>query len=198
MFTWDESIRKYRDDDGNIIEETQLRKWINDMVSALALLLIARAEILRNNFTVENFQMWNQTTRADINSLHYAVSMIAFGGASQMDSDRWSLAEFAILTQLQYFDSFARDVLAGQYEMNGHFPIRTSLYALAGYATFINAVTIRETFANRTEERRITTSGAPCKDCKAERNKGWVKIGTLKAIGDTECLVRCRCFKEYR
>lgn len=198
MFTWDESIRKYRDDEGNIIEETQLRKWIDEMLKALAFLLIARAETLRKDFTVENFQMWNQTTRKDINALHYAMTIIAFGGSSEMDSERWNIAEAVILTQISYFDAFARDVLAGSVPMNGRFPVRTSLYAFAGYSTFIQAETIRETFAGRTEERRFTTSGAPCDDCKAERKKGWQPIGTLRAIGDSECLVRCRCFKKYR
>lgn len=66
MFTWDESIRKYRDDEGNIIEETELRKWIDEMLKALAFLLIARAETLRKDFTIDNFQIWNQTTRKDL------------------------------------------------------------------------------------------------------------------------------------
>lgn len=37
----------------------------------------------------------------------------------------------------------------------------------------------------------------PCKTCKTESNKGWVPVGTLNEIGDSECLNNCDCYFEW-
>lgn len=197
-FTWDQTLRKYRDKSGTIVPAARVRKWIDAMTAALGLLFIVRANRLKDNFTQENFQVWNNFTRVEVTALHYAMAMLAYGGRAEMDDDKWTTAETIIAVQIGYFDKFAMQVATGTVEMNGHFPVRTSLYALAGHATYVNVENKREQAAGMDEEMRTTTSGNPCQDCSEAQARGWVPIGTLPEIGDSVCLVRCRCFFSFR
>jgi hypothetical protein len=197
-FYWDSEKKIYRDSEGNPIEESQIREWIDRMTQALALLFISRAEALKAVFNLETYQAWNVGNRISLNALHYAVTMIAFGGRSEMNDEEWQIAESVIGFQISKYDEFANGVFAGTIPMDGHFPVRTSLYALAGYSTYINGTAIRAGSQGFTEEKRIPTSGNPCVDCKTERAKGWQPLGTLRLIGDSVCLMRCRCFKMFR
>lgn len=194
-FTWDESIGKYRDAEGNVVPASKVRDWVDSLTEALALIFIGRAETLRESFTIENFQSWNDQTRVDLVALHYAVMMIAFGGQPSMDQDRWALAEAIIATQVGYFDSFGRDVISGTVKMDGMFPVRTGLYALAAFATHQAGVRIQ---VSKSEEKRVIGSGNPCEDCLVEAARGWVPKGTCRAIGDSVCRVRCRCYFVFR
>ena len=51
------------------------------------------------------------------------------------------------------------------------------------------------------EERRVhgrKTAHVWCETCTEETAKGWQPIGTLKDIGDSECMGNCDCYFEYR
>ena len=197
-FYWDESIRQFRDENGRVISDARMRIYIDAMCAALALVFLTRAERLKNEFTLENFQTWNIQSRVDIKSLHYAMMMVAFGGRSQMSNPEWLQAEEKIEFHTDFFTAFSQDVALGKVTMDGHFPVRTSMYALAGHSSYQDGVRIRETNAGRTEEKRETTSGNPCIDCKTAKALGWQPIGTLPAIGNSVCLTRCRCYYLYR
>lgn len=46
--------------------------------------------------------------------------------------------------------------------------------------------------------RRPTAQDHPCATCAAESAKGWVPVGTLLPIGDSECLgIMCDCYFSY-
>jgi hypothetical protein len=48
------------------------------------------------------------------------------------------------------------------------------------------------------EARRIIHEGAiHCEDCPDLAKLGWVPIDDLVPIGDTACIVNCRCAIEY-
>lgn len=192
-YTWDEQKRRYRDDDGVLVRPSTVRKWVDAMTEALALVFIARADRFRQEPSPELYQIWNHQTRLDLSSLHYAAMMIAFGGQAQMTPSRWSDAEAIILAQMGYWDRFSTQVIMGDAILDGTFPIRTSLYAFAAYATHEEGVRLRETAHNQ-YEKRIITSSRPCHTCIDEAGKGWQPIGTGRRIGDTICLTRDRCY----
>lgn len=198
MFYWDKKVRKFRDDNGRIISDDRLRRYIDAVCSGLAIVFIARAERLRNHFTADNFGIWNTQTRIDLMALHYAMMIMAFGGQSEMSAPQWTKAEDRIKFHAGFFDSFASDVITGKVEMNGNFPVRTSLYALGGYSTYDEGVRLRETDEGMTEEKRNTTSGNPCTDCETAAGLGWSPIGSLPDIGDSVCITRCRCYFLFR
>lgn len=196
-FFWDQELRRYRDKDGEVIRESIIRRGIDDMTAALSLIFISRAEKLRLEFSREAWVVWNTANRLDINSMHYAMAMLAYGGRERMTEEDWRMAEAIILFHISKFDSFARDLVNGQIEADGNLPVRTSLYALAGYSSYQAHVRDRER-SHKTEEKRIVRSGNPCAICAGEAAKGWVPIGTLRAIGDSYCITRCRCIFVFR
>lgn len=197
-FTWDAKLRKFRDKNGRVISDARIRRYVDLVCSSLALIFIARAEKLRNDFTAENFQVWNIQTRIDIKSLMNAMIMIAFGGRDQMTEKAWDRAEAVTEFQIHYFEPFAVGVVNGSVPIDGTFPVRTGMYALAGHNAHEDGVRLRETEADMTEERRFTRSGNPCPDCETEAGIGWAPIGSLREIGDSVCLSNCRCYMEFR
>lgn len=197
-FYWNKAEQKYYDSEGNPVEESAIRKFIDDMTAALAVLFISRANNLKDNFTLDNFNEWNNGNKVSLNALHYAMSLICFGGRNEISDEIWQIVETTIAFQISKYESFAADVLSGIVLMNGNFPVRTSLYAFAGHSTYINLTTVRAINQGKTEEMRMTRSTRPCVDCRTEAAKGWVAIGSLRLIGDSVCLMRCKCYKKFK
>jgi hypothetical protein len=48
------------------------------------------------------------------------------------------------------------------------------------------------------QERRFLHAAEHCPDCVDVAGRGWVPIGTLPRIGDSQCRTRCRCTFSYR
>jgi len=81
------------------------------------------------------------------------------------------------------------------------FIARAEMYGDACYAGAINtarATAIRDSIF--VEERRIHPLAFDdlCATCREQRDYGWVPIGTLDPIGDSECLNNCHCSFLFR
>lgn len=81
------------------------------------------------------------------------------------------------------------------------FIARAEMYGDACYAAGINvarATAIRD--AVFVQERRIHPLDIDdlCQTCDQQRSMGWVPVGTLNPIGDSECLNACHCSFLFR
>lgn len=203
-FRYDVDIRRFRDRRGRFVAQSRIAGYIDRTSISYALVVAERGKALAADPTNEQaFKEWYTQTRRELKQLHTAATIVALGGKeaalrfSNENGNAWAQSEAAIFQQLRYFDNFAYGVLNGTVNLNT-MESRSAMYGLAIYSTFQNAVRIREETAGMNEELRETQSGNPCVDCAAERDKGWQPIGTLRRIGNSKCLTRCRCKFKFR
>lgn len=204
-YTWHPDIRRYKDDSGKVVPERIIAEYINELTVAYAAELYNRTKRLIDEFGDEAFYTWGRETRGELNELHTSIAIIALGGyqaalaVTQTNIEVWAEIENGIVEQERYFDRFMLGIVAGVVALSAGMSNRASLYGLAGYATYENAVRQREQFhGGYNEEKRIIGSGKPCITCVAQAGLDWQPRGTLRRIGHSECGARCRCRFLYR
>lgn len=207
MFFWDAEKKVYLDGEGKEVSAAQLRRWIDDIAAALVVLFMRRAAALRLasldvETDVESFRsavrLFDLEMRADITAAHILAAALAFGGISNAKAIEYETGEAAARFQLGFWDALLAGLASGTIAFDESFVARVGMYGAAFFSTYENAVRARETSAGKTEERRFLGNADHCKTCPAEAAKGWQPIGTLRAIGDSECLSRCRCHFKFR
>lgn len=203
MVHWDAEARRYRDENGKLIPVSTVRGWVDDFAAALAVMFTVRASAVLNQFiegqlSIETLQSWYGTTKNDLRDGHRAATAIAFGGVQQMTPDEWDAADGAINFQMGFWEAFAGGIFAGTIPIDGTLRSRSGMYGAAVYSTYENSVRLREMRAGANEERRIRGGGDSCVTCIDQEGLGWRPIGSLKALGDSECRARCRCHFLFR
>ncbi len=143
---------------------------------------------------------------------------MAMKGPAAIAADEGAMLENQARIQAQFFDKFEREIRAnppieiadlqsqtiiiGPAPMTpGQFVARAEQYGNSVWQATVNgdrAATVRA--AVMLEERRVL--GRPktehCHDCPPLAALGWQPLGTLPALGDTECGNLCLCHFEYR
>lgn len=128
---------------------------------------------------------------------HLMSYALAKGGWAQMTSEDFGRVGRELRRQYNYLRRFQADVAAGKLS-EGQAAYRAALYARAAYATYENARRLEMQRVGFTEERRRRTAKESCPDCIEYARRGWQPIGTLPPIGESKCIVNCRCYFEYR
>lgn len=128
---------------------------------------------------------------------HLLAYATAKGGWAQMTPADFVRVGRELRRQYNYLRNFAADLAQGKLS-EGQAAFRASLYARAAYATYENARREAMRAAGFTEERRRRTAKESCPDCIEYARRGWQPIGTLPPIGQSQCIVNCRCYFEYR
>lgn len=128
---------------------------------------------------------------------HLLAYAAAKGGWAQMTPADFGRVGRELRRQYNYLRNFAADLAQGKLT-EGQAAYRASLYARAAYATYENARRRAMQDAGFTEERRRRTAKESCPDCIEYARRGWQPIGTLPPIGQSQCIVNCRCYFEYR
>ncbi len=103
-----------------------------------------------------------------------------------------------LLAQERLLDRFTRQVQSGQQGRHGGLLARVALYASALRVVALAVERTQQIRKGTREERRMLGKAEHCRGCLAAAAQGWVPIGTLPAIGDTECKVNCHCQFIYR
>lgn len=149
---------------------------------------------------VDHGSFYENTTRI-LRRLYMGAAIVGAGGLANTTQ--------SVIDRIQDFTSKSFDLLFNftdqmvekqsveQSDMNRLQSYVDSSYAAAESARR-NVVAASQTPTQITEERRILTPGDSCATCIEEAGKGWVPVGTLKPIGQSECGRRCRCNFEYR
>lgn len=203
-YKWYPNVARYRAKNGRFMSEKTVSGHIDELTKKFSASVHKSATKLLADFSEEKFAKWSVETRRQLMTMHNAVTVIALGGKKASlafateNNVAWGNAERALGEQLRYFDRFMLATISGAVS-DGQFPVRAAMYPLAGFGTYQNAVRIRNMVqSGYTEERRVLNSGQPCVDCINEDGKGWQPIGTLRHIGDSVCISRCRCYFQYR
>lgn len=151
-----------------------------------------------------------------VRELIVAGSM-ALNGPEPLDEHDLHQADQQAHTQWAYLDRFRGDVEAatppelapagappepGAMSAAG-FAARAEQYAGSTWGASINARRERIKSQGRMKsERRVHAKPMgqhdACGTCEEQSSRGWVPIGTLDPIGDSECKgINCDCFYEY-
>jgi hypothetical protein len=135
----------------------------------------------------------------------YRVAMeLTKGGSQNITQSDWGYEGSALKKQYEFLNNFAKDIANNPDAwMSGRLDARMGLYKESAYAAledFQRRDTIDRGF---TEERRVLGIADHCPDClevgvEPGSDGGWAPIGTLPAIGDSVCIVKCKCEFEYR
>lgn len=128
---------------------------------------------------------------------HLLAYATAKGGWAQMTAADFGRVGRELRRQYDYLRRFGADLAAGRLTA-GQAAYRASLYARAAYATYENTRRQEMQRAGFQEERRRRTAKESCPDCIEYARRGWQPIGTLPPIGQSQCLVNCRCYFEFR
>jgi hypothetical protein len=143
---------------------------------------------------------------------------MALNGPGELTSDDLAEADRAAAAQAVYLDRFEADVnmnappelavAAAPPDPNAmtapQLVARAEQYAGSVWGEAINARRRAVIRAGRMRaERRLHARPMgqhdACATCEGESARGWVPIGTLAPIGDSECLgIHCDCFYTYR
>lgn len=201
-YVWHPNVRRYRGTNGRFVPATRVKRAVDKASQTFSEELRDRTQRLKDDFHPEDFYTWVADTRKEIQQFHNGVVAVALGGIAAAlkfattNSAVWATMEQAIGAQLSWFDRYVWGIVVGTADLD---PNRASMYPLAGYGMYQNAVRIREaTNRGYDEEQRVLTPGNNCDTCVNQASLGWQPLGTLNAIGDSECGGRCRCDFIYR
>jgi hypothetical protein len=121
------------------------------------------------------------------------------GGVENVDVTDLRIGSTAVRVQLERLDAFAGQIVEGKQTANTVEKVarRAGTYAEAAGTTYedVRRNTAEDHFD---EERRMLRPADHCPTCLAQAALGWQPIGTLKRIGDSECLWNCQCYFTYR
>lgn len=137
---------------------------------------------------------WQIALKEEIRDAHRAMFLIANNG--KLDRSAIGRLGATIRGQNAYLQAFAAGVDNGDIPKDGKLVERAAMYLAAPWASYQAELRVN---ASGMQERRVLDVGAEnCSDCIDAAAQGWVEIGTLPAIGESQCLVRCACHFEYQ
>jgi len=140
---------------------------------------------------------WQLGMRDTLKSIHTASGALPQGGWAHMSPADYGRIGVRLKEQYKFLGKFAKQIENG-LPLDGRFNNRIKLYAQSGRATYHALEREEQAKRGKKEERNILGGRDHCTECVGEANKGWVKIGTLKLIGQRICKSNCRCHAEYR
>jgi hypothetical protein len=196
-FNWDVARRRYISaETGRAVRADTVNRWLREIgEGARSRMQSITARLSRGE--ISNGE-WQLGMLREIKNGQSAMAILARGGKQQMTASDWGRVGGRIRAQNRYFLGFSSDVVAGQ-QSEAQMLNRAAQYADALYATYQNAVALRERAAGVTMARRVLDAGAQhCEDCPALATEEYVPIDEIVPIGDTACQVSCRCTIEYQ
>lgn len=204
-YKWHNDVRRYRSSNGRFVSELRIRSEVAAASQRFSTEVYDKAFAIVNDFDANRFFSWSTETRRDIEDWHNALAIVALGGEQAVREHAlehtyaWAAVGIAVADQLRFFDRFMLGVVSGAVPLDRAMAARAALYPLAGYSMYENAVRVREVeAAGYNQERRILRSTNPCQTCIGQAALGWQPLGMLRVIGDSECMIRCYCYFEYR
>lgn len=207
MFIWNEEKRQYFTESGEPVTDADLRRWVDDFAAALIVLFMGRARrVLDTLLTIQTDEQafrdalsdWQLKTALDIKSGHLIACVIAFGGFNFIRENEYRTGEQAANFHFAFWENFVTGVFLGTILIDNNFAPRTGMYGAGVFSTFQNSIRARELAAGKTQERRFLGASDHCPTCINQAALKWQPIGSLKAIGDSECKSRCRCYFQFR
>lgn len=196
-YRWDAASGRYRDRSGRFLSGAVVRGAVDNVAD----LSSQRTADLSQRLLDGNLSLadWQNGLMQEAKAVHVAAGIAARGGKVQMSQSDYGAIGRRLRDEYGYIRQFARDIAGGIQPLDGRLIARARQYGQAGRATF-TAITARDQ-KNRGMrfEKNLMSADEVCAGCKAESEKGWRPIGSLKLPGRRlPCRVNCRCRLVYR
>jgi hypothetical protein len=196
-YFWDSTQRRYTSGVGKIVTPQKVREVLDTVVdkSSKARLIELGKQLQSKAISIPE---WYTRSIPLIKQGHSQAAATAAGGMNNLTPSQRGYLGSRLRSEYGYFRQLALDVESGAVKLDGRFLDRLGMYADAAIPTHEEMKRRLEMDAGMKEERNILGSAKHCSECEAETAKGWVEIGTLKAIGSRKCLSKDRCRMEFR
>lgn len=196
-FVYNPRTRRYRDaQSGRFISSQTVRKAVDNIIAQESQKLKGLAsQLVQGNIT---FAEWQLQSMAQLKTLHVAMSLAANGGIDNTSPSDLGYIGNLVKEQYKFFRGMVADIRQGKQLLNGSLVARVGLYAQAARGSFEKVAKRAAINSGYQEERRVLGASDHCKTCVEEARKSWQKIGSLRAIGDSECKSNCRCAFQYK
>lgn len=192
---WSESARRYRGPDGRFLSASDSAELRNDFLGKQreAMADLGR-QLVNDELTVEEFEL---AFRERIRLATVTEYTYGRGGRNAMGEDDRDVIAGLVKEQWTFLNAFTVVVTAGTLSA-AQIEARAQLYAAAGVQA--HAAGESAAWAGSDHEERNVRGGttAPCSECPALSDRGWVAGGTLPLPGQRECGPNCRCHLERR
>lgn len=193
-YRWDSQSLRFRGPSGKFVSLKAVKQSLNSFVRR------AKREQAGYDRQMLNGTLpldeWRRLKANGIKSIHLAMQAAARGGWQNLTQSDYGRTGALLRFHYAKLDRFTRQIAEGRLP-RGTILQRSAMYADAGASTYENE---RRDVASDvfTEEKRILGASEHCPTCRVEADRGWQPIGTLRKIGDSECLVSCRCRFAFR
>lgn len=191
------------------------RSAIMGLIEAARLRFVALAKELASRFRkkIPGLGPWPRDFLAMVAAGHNAAAMAVVGSVDPAPADLEAVAE-AVSAQQGFFARFRKKVAKGKQlifapvaagvatakrVLSGSFLGRSRMYADPLYST--GEEVFRRKMARDGFDEELWVLGPAekhCAGCPAQASRGYVRMGTLPAIGSQPCSFGCRCWKSYR
>lgn len=141
---------------------------------------------------------WTQQMATEIKTSTIISRIVAVGGLERMTASDWGACGAELRRQYQFLNRFASQILSGAQALNGQAVMRARMYAQTARRFYEQSQRDAHASIGLTQERRIRHARESCDDCIRYEKLGWQPIGTLPAIGDSQCKTNCRCTFKFR
>jgi hypothetical protein len=180
---------------GEPVTSARVRAWIDSAIASSKAWAVGRTrDLIDRRITVGT---WINELRGELEAMHTALAEIAIGGSEEWGAIEANRLRTRLTQQTAYLGRLGREVESGLQKLDGTLLNRVGLFVEAGRATFEGMRRALMIDAGMTEEMRVLHSAHHCLDCPP-LSGSWEPIGSLPAIGDTQCLANCACTMEYR
>lgn len=139
---------------------------------------------------------WREAFAVELRRATSQMYALGRGGWAQMTAEDRALVTDRLKSEFGYLQQFAQDIQAGNLS-EAQIEARMNMYGNAIRSSYYEGERTAKEAAGYTMERRVLNPGESCPDCIEYAGMDWQPIGTLPAIGDSQCLGNCNCNFEY-
>lgn len=202
-YRWNETAARYIGANGQFVSRAVVNSALEQTITGSQSEMTLLSERLQSGSI--SLTEWRAGMAEQIKILDTSEAALARGGWDQMTQSDWGWVGSQVKEQYKYLDNFAGEISNGDQLLNGVFLRRVKMYAQAGRGTFEEMRRrYMRIYKDASEERRVLGVAEHCETykglegCVELAQRGWQPVGTLPPIGDTPCMVNCKCSFEYR
>lgn len=193
---FDERAGRYRDlATGRFIAE---RRVLALAESAIENLYSPRIEKITDKLIGGDLTLdqWRDRMASEIRDSSRTSIMIGRGGNGAMTFSDWGRLGGRLRAQYRWLDQFAQDIKDGKLSA-AQIRARAQMYMQSARTLYYDGRMAAAADAGYTEEMRVLGAAEHCDDCPPLAGY-WSPIGSLPAIGQTQCMTNCKCTMRYR
>lgn len=193
---WDPSIARYRDKaTGHLVSEAKVLKLTDKfIVKAVQTNIETNTQrMIDGKITLTD---WQHRVAKDIKDANKVAILAGRGGKNAMEQSDWGRLGGRGTFQYSKLNNFAQEIFDGKLTPK-QVMMRAKQYARSARTLYFDGQRAAKSAAGYAEEMRVLSPAEHCDDCPGLAGY-WAPVGTLPAIGQTQCMTNCKCTMRYR